>query len=117
PQIKSGLCSLFFKFAHKSSDLAVLDLVQNVRLPQRLPNLISTTLENRPGNPQFLHLVNQSGAFQSKLRGGAFGATDHPTNFFQHAQNKSAFGVPQSSNRPSRSNGDTSSSCRRQRIG
>jgi hypothetical protein len=46
------------------------------------------------GKSQLLHLVDQSGALQSKFRGGAFRAADDPTNFFERAQNQGAFGVP-----------------------
>jgi hypothetical protein len=51
-----------FQTSHTNRGSALLELRQGARLLQCLRSPILIVLENRPGDPQLLHLVDQSGA-------------------------------------------------------
>jgi hypothetical protein len=98
---------------------ALLEVRQHVWLLQCWVIYILTALQNRSGNPQLLHLVDQCSALQAKFGGSAFPTADHPPHAFEHVQNQSPLVVLQSRDRCSSgsgSDGNTPTPRRWQRI-
>ena len=52
---------------------------------------ILAVFENRPGNAELVHLVDQGGALQAQFCGSAFRTAYYPTDAFKSPENQSAF--------------------------
>jgi len=70
----SQVCiSLGSQSTTKAPIAALLKLRERIKFLLLWVHQILAVFENRPGNAQLVHLVNQGGALQAKFGGGAFG--------------------------------------------
>src|ERR1700722_6480941 len=75
----------------KAPIAALLKLRERVKFLLSWVHHILAGFENRPGNTQLVHLVDQGGALQAKFGGSAFRTAYYPTHAFKSPENQSAF--------------------------